>query len=259
MISIKNPIQLAKMRSAGHLLHDVLAATKEIIRPGMTTMDINAFVDEQIRKGGGIPTELGYCGYPASICASIDDEVVHGIPSPHVELKEGSIISIDVTLALDGWQADSCFTAPVGKISAEKQRLMEVTEECFWKGARMAVNGNRIGDVSAAVQNHAEAHGYGVVRDLTGHGIGKEMHEDPSVPNFGTAGHGPRLRPGMTICIEPMITAGTWRVHELADGWTVVTNDHQPAAHYEHTIAVTPKGLPEILTLPGFKWKEEEA
>ena len=232
MISIKNPIQLAKMRSAGHLLHDVLAATREIIRPGMTTMDLIAFVDEQIRKGGGIPTELGYCGYPASICASID-----------------------VTLALDGWQADSCFSAPIGKISAEKQRLLDITEECFWKGARQAINGNRIGDVSNAVQTHAEAHGLGVVRDLTGHGIGKEMHEDPAVPNFGPAGHGSRIRPGMTFCIEPMITMGRWQVHQLSDGWTIVTNDHSPAAHYEHTIAVTPKGLPEILTLPGFTWE----
>ena len=259
MISIKNPIQLAKMRSAGHLLHDVLCATREIIRPGMTTMDINAFVDEKIRKGGGIPTELGYCGYPASICASIDDEVVHGIPSKNVELKEGSIISIDVTLALDGWQADSCFTAPVGKISEEKQRLIQVTEECFWLGARQAVNGNRIGDIGHAVQSHAEANGYGVVRDLTGHGIGREMHEDPSVPNFGFPGHGVRIRPCMTFCVEPMIAMGTWRVHQLADGWTIVTNDHAPAAHYEHTLAVTPHGLPELLTLPGAVWKEAEA
>jgi methionyl aminopeptidase len=255
MISIKNPVQLAKMRSAGHLLHDVLAATREIIRPGMTTMDLNAFVDEQIRRGGGIPTELGYCGYPASICASIDDEVVHGIPSKHVELKEGSIISIDVTLALDGWQADSCFSAPIGEISEEKKRLIQVTEECFWQGARMAVDGNRVGDISSAVQSYAEARGFGVVRDLTGHGIGKEMHEDPSVPNFGNPGHGPRLRQGMTFCIEPMITMGRWQVHQLSDGWTIVTNDHSPAAHYEHTVAVTPKGLPEILTLPGFTWE----
>ena len=255
MISIKNPVQLAKMRSAGHLLHDVLAATREIIRPGMTTMDLNAFVDEQIRRGGGIPTELGYCGYPASICASIDDEVVHGIPSKHVELKEGSIISIDVTLALDGWQADSCFSAPIGEISEEKKRLIQGTEECFWQGARMAVDGNRVGDISSAVQSYAEARGFGVVRDLTGHGIGKEMHEDPSVPNFGNPGHGPRLRQGMTFCIEPMITMGRWQVHQLSDGWTIVTNDHSPAAHYEHTVAVTPKGLPEILTLPGFTWE----
>lgn len=257
MISIKNVDQLAKMRSAGHLLYDVLCAAREAIRPGMTTMDLNNIVDLAIRKGGGIPTELGYCGYPASICASIDDEVVHGIPSPHVELKEGSIISVDVTLALDGWQADSCFTAAIGKISEEKQRLMRVTEECFWLGARMAVNGNRIGDISHAVQSHAEAHGYGVVRDLTGHGIGKAMHEDPSVPNFGIPGHGSRLRPGMTFCVEPMIAMGRWQVHQLSDGWTIVTNDHSPAAHYEHTLAVTPKGLPEVLTYPGFRWKEE--
>lgn len=259
MISIKNPDQLAKMRSAGHLLHDVLCEARAFITPGITTADINAFVDERIRKGGGIPTELGYYGYPASICASIDDEVVHGIPSPNVELLEGSIISIDVTLALNGWQSDSCFTAPVGKISAEKQKLIDVTQECFWLGARMALNGNRIGDVSHAVQQHAEKHGYGVVRDLTGHGIGKDMHEDPSVPNFGEAGHGVRIRPGMTFCIEPMITMGHWQVHQLSDGWTIVTNDHSPAAHYEHTIAVTPRGLPEILTLPGFKWGEAEA
>ncbi len=259
MINIKNPIQLAKMRSAGHLLHDVLAAAKEIIRPGITTLDINAFVEEHIRKGGAIPTELGYCGYPASICASIDDEVVHGIPSPHVELKEGSIISIDVTLALDGWQADSCFTAPVGSISEEKQRLIDVTEACFWRGARMAVNGNRVGDISHAVQSFAESRGYGVVRDLTGHGIGREMHEEPCVPNFGLPGHGSRLRPGMTFCVEPMISMGKWQVHQLADGWTVVANDHSPAAHYEHTLAVTPKGLPELLTLPGAQWKGDEA
>ena len=255
MINLKNDLQLAKMRSAGHLLYDVLSAAKEIIEPGITTMDINRFVDEKIRKGRGIPTELGYCGYPASICASIDDEVVHGIPSRHVRLEEGSIISIDVTLALDGWQADSCFTAPIGEISEEKKRLIQVTEECFWQGARMAVDGNRIGDISSAVQSYAEARGFGVVRDLTGHGIGKEMHEDPSVPNFGNPGHGARLRQGMTFCIEPMITMGRWQVHQLSDGWTIVTNDHSPAAHYEHTIAVTPKGLPEILTLPGFTWE----
>ena len=259
MINLKNPDQLAKMRSAGHLLYDVLMRAREAIRPGITTMALNACVDEAIRKGGGIPTELGYCGYPASICASIDDEVVHGIPSEHVVLREGSIISVDVTLALDGWQADSCFTAPVGKISEEKERLIRVTEECFWKGARAAVNGNRIGDIGAAVQEWAEGHGYGVVRMLTGHGIGRDMHEDPSVPNFGERGRGVRIRPFMTFCVEPMIAMGTWKVHQLADGWTMVTNDHMPAAHYEHTLAVTPRGLPEVLTLPGHVWKEEEA
>lgn len=257
MIILKNPDQLAKMRSAGHLLHDVLCRVRESIQPGMTTMDLNRITDELIRKGGGIPTELGYEGYPASICASVDDEVVHGIPSENVVLKEGSIISIDVTLALDGWQADSAFTAPVGSISAEKERLIRVTEECFWKGARMALNGNRIGDIGAAVQQHAEQNGCSVVRALTGHGIGKSMHEDPSVPNYGEAGHGTRLRPGMTICIEPMINMGRYQVHQLADGWTIVTNDHLPSAHYEHTVAVTPHGRPELLTLPGAVFKED--
>lgn len=254
MIILKNPEQLKKMRSAGHLLYDVLQEVRSRITAGMTTMDLNRITDELIRKGGAIPTELGYCGYPASICASIDDEVVHAIPSENVVLKEGQIISVDVTLALDGWQADSCFTAPVGQISEEKKSLILKTEECFWKGAAMALNGNRIGDISSAVQTHAEKNGLGVVRDLTGHGIGKEMHEDPSVPNFGLAAHGTRLRAGMTICIEPMITMGNWRVHQLADGWTVVTNDHSPAAHYEHTCAIRPDGVPELLTYPNAIW-----
>ena len=257
MIIIKNPDQLAKMRSAGHLLYDVLCRVREEIKPGMTTMDLNRITDELIRQGGGIPTELGYEGYPASICASVDDEVVHGIPSKNAELKEGSIISIDVTLALNGWQADSAFTAPVGSISPEKERLIRVTEECFWQGAKMALNGNRIGDIGAAVQQHAEGNGYSVVRALTGHGIGASMHEDPSVPNYGEPGHGTRLRPGMTICIEPMINMGRYQVHQLADGWTIVTNDHLPSAHYEHTVAVTPHGRPELLTFPGAAFKED--
>lgn len=256
MIILKNPDQLAKMRSAGHLLHDVLMQVREMIVPGITTMDVNRYTDELIRKAGAIPTEYGYCGFPASICASIDDEVVHGIPSENVTLMEGSILSVDVTLALDGWQADSAFTVPVGRVSEEKMRLIRVTEECFWKGAAAAINGNRIGDIGHAVQSHAEMHGYSVVRDLTGHGIGRKMHEDPSVPNFGLPGHGSRLRAGMTFCIEPMIAMGKWQVHQLADGWTIVTNDHKPSAHYEHTIAVTAQGKPELLTLPEAKWEE---
>lgn len=255
MIIIKNPDQLAKMRSAGHLLHDVLCRVREAIQPGITTAALNAYTDEWIRKGGAIPTELNYQGYPASICASIDDEVVHGIPSDAVVLEEGVLLSIDVTLALDGWQADSAFTAPVGQVSDEKRRLIRVTEECFWQGARAALNGNRIGDIGWAVQEHAEKHGMNAVRDLTGHGIGRAMHEDPSVPNYGQPGHGTRLRPGMTICIEPMITLGRWPVHQLSDGWTIVTNDHFPSAHYEHTVAIRPDGEPELLTFPGNPWK----
>lgn len=254
MIIIKNPEQLAKMRSSGHLLYDVLEKVKEEIAPGITTMDLNRICDGLIRKGGGIPTELNYMGYPASICASVNDEVVHGIPSENTVLREGDIISVDVTLSLDGWQTDSAFTAPVGAISEDSRRLIRVTEECFWKGAAQALDGNRVGDISNAVQTHAEAHGYGVVRELTGHGIGRDMHEDPSVPNFGFAGHGARLRQGMTICVEPMITSGRRNVHQLADGWTVVTNDHRNAAHYEHTLAIRPNGQPELLTYPGAPW-----
>ena len=250
MIIIKNQEQIALMRSAGHLLYDVLQYLASQVKPGITTEDINRMADEMIRKNGAIPTELGYAGYPKSICVSVDDEVVHGIPSPNVRLEEGQIVSMDLTLSLNGWQSDSCLTVPVGEISRQKKDLIRVTEECFWLGYRQALNGNRIGDISAAVQKHAESNGCGVVRELTGHGIGREMHEDPSVPNFGLPGHGPRLRPGMTICVEPMITAGNYRVHELADGWTVVTNDHQPASHYEHTILIKKEGEPEILTLP---------
>lgn len=259
MISIKNYEQLAKMRSAGHLLHDVLCRLREAIVPGITTGALDAYAEELIRKAGAIPSFLNYQGYPASICASLEDEVVHGIPSDHVTIESGMILSIDCGLILDGWQADSAFTAPVGQITEEKQRLIRVTEECFWKGAFMTQNGHRLGDIGQAVQAHAESHGYGVIRDLTGHGIGRAMHEDPSIPNFGQAGRGVRIRPGMTLAIEPMIAMGKWPVHQLTDGWTIVTNDHSPCAHYEHTVAVVPDGPPEVLTLPGHTWKGEEA
>ena len=254
MITIKNELQLAKMRSAGHLLYDVHCVLREKMAPGMTTYDLDRIAHELIVKGRAIPSFLGYHDYPATLCVSIDDEVVHGIPSKHVRMEEGSIVSVDCGLILDGWQADSAFTKGMGEISEECKKLIRVTEECFWQGIRQAVDGNRIGDIGAAVQQHAEAHGYGVVRDLTGHGIGQAMHEDPSVPNFGTPGRGVRLRRGMTIAVEPMIAMGRYPVHQLSDGWTIVTNDHKPCSHYEHTIAVT-SGLPEVLTYPGFTWE----
>ena len=254
MISLKNPDQIAKMRVAGALLYEVLQQLREMVKPGVSTAELDARAEELIRKGHAIPSFLNYEGYPASICASVDDAVVHGIPSKKQVLKEGQIISIDCGLILDGWQADSAFTKGMGQISPECEKLIRVTEECFWQGIRQAVDGNRIGDIGAAVQQHAESHGYGVVRDLTGHGIGQEMHEDPSVPNFGTPGRGVRLRRGMTIAVEPMIAMGRYPVHQLSDGWTIVTNDHKPCAHYEHTIAVT-SGLPEVLTYPGFSWE----
>lgn len=258
MISLKNPEQISKMRSAGALLYEVLQKLREVIKPGITTAALDAYAEQLIRKGHAIPSELGFQGYPASICASVDDVVVHGIPSEKQVLQEGQILSVDCTLILDGWQADSAFTMGVGKISPEAQKLIDVTEECFFLGARQAVVGNRLGDVGHAVQEHAEKYGYGVIRDFTGHGIGREMHEDPSVYNYGEAGRGLRLRKGMTICVEPMISMGSWRVKMDDDEWGYRTIDGSICSHYEHTIAINEDGKPEILTLPGFVWEEEQ-
>ncbi len=257
MISIKNPDQIAKMRAAGTLLYEVLQKLREAVKPGTSTAALDVYAEQLIRKNHAIPTSLHYEGFPASICTSVDDAVVHGIPSETQILEEGSIVSIDCTLMLDGWQADSAITVGVGDISPEAAALIETTEQCFWKGARQAVAGNRLGDVGHAVQSWAEGHGCSVIRDLTGHGIGREMHEDPAVYNFGEPGRGLRLRKGMTICVEPMIAAGDWHVTIDDDEWCFRTRDHSLCAHYEHTIAINEDGLPEILTLPGFVWKEE--
>lgn len=256
MITIKNSAQIAKMREAGAMLHDVLTQVKGMIEPGVTTKEIDHFAEKLIRSYGAIPSFLNYEGYPASICASIDSQVVHGIPSKNVVLKEGQILSVDCGLILDGWQSDSAFTAGVGKISEEAQRLIDVTEESFFAAMEVAREGNRISDIGHAVQQYVESRGFATVRALCGHGIGREMHEDPSVPNYGIPGHGIRLRRGMTIAVEPMITAGGYRVKTLSDGWTVVTTDGSLAAHYEHTIAIT-DGEPELLSLPGYR-KEEK-
>ena len=257
MISLKNPSQISKMRDAGKVLYEVLQSLREVIRPGVSTKDIDTLAEQLIRKQHAIPSELNYEGYPASICASINDEVVHGIPNPKRILKEGDIISIDCTVLLDGWQADSAFTVGVGQISPEAEKLIRVTEECFWKGVRQAVVGNRLGDVGSAIQKHANINGFNPVRDYTGHGIGREMHEDPAVYNFGEPGRGLRLRRGMTLAVEPMICQGDWHLINDDDGWGVRTRDHLLCSHYEHTIAVTEDGFPEILTLPGYVWKEE--
>ena len=257
MIYLKNAQQLDCMRRSGALLYDVLCRLREAIKPGMSTAELDVYAEQLIRKHKAIPSFLDYQGYPASICASINDEVVHGIPSETAILKEGDILSVDCGLILDGWQSDSAFTIGVGKISAENQKLIDVTEESFFKGIRKAIAGNHIGDIGHAVQTHAESFGYGVVRDLTGHGIGRNMHEDPSVPNFGRPGHGTRLRAGMTLAIEPMITMGDYHVAELEDGWTIVTEDGSFCSHYEHTIAINEKGLPEILSFPGYVLTED--
>ena len=257
MISIKNPDQIGKMREAGALLYEVLCRLREAIKPGMSTAELDVYAEQLIRKHKAIPSFLDYQGYPASICASLNDEVVHGIPADDAIIKEGDILSIDCGLILDGWQADSAFTVGVGEITPEARKLIDVTEESFYKGIRKAIAGNHLGDIGHAVQAHAESFGYGVVRDLTGHGIGRDMHEDPSVPNFGRPGHGTRLRAGMALAIEPMIAMGDYHVAQLDDGWTIVTEDGSLCSHYEHTIAINEKGLPELLTYPGYVLTEE--
>lgn len=250
MISMKNPHQIEKMREAGAILHEVLTQVRAKIEPGITTQELDRFAEQLIRKHGCIPSFLHYQGFPATLCTSPNEQVVHGIPGKTV-LREGDILSVDGGLILDGWQADSAFTAPVGKVSEQARALIEVTEECFFEALAVAREGNRLSDIGHAVQAYAEARGYGVIRDLCGHGIGREMHEDPEVPNYGNPGHGIRLRAGMTLAVEPMIAAGDWRVKTCRDGWTVVTADGSLCAHYEHTIAIT-GGEPEILTLPGY-------
>lgn len=257
MISIKNAEQLQAMRRSGALLYDVLQRLRDAIRPGMTTAELDVYAEQMIRKHGGVPSFLNYHGFPGSICASLNEKVVHGIPDDKTILRDGDILSIDCGVILDGWQSDSAFTVGVGAISAQAAALIEITEECFWQGVRKAVVGNRLGDLGAAIQKYAEEHGCSVIRDLTGHGIGKAMHEEPTVLNYGQAGHGMRFRAGMTLAVEPMISLGGYEVRELDDGWAFVTTDGSLTSHYEHTIAITEDGLPEILTLPGFAWKED--
>lgn len=254
MITIKNELQIEKMRKAGELLHSVLEQLRAEIRPGVTTKHLDQMAEKLIRAGDGVPSFKGFEGFPFSICASVDDQVVHGFATDE-KLQKGQLLSIDCGVILDGWQSDSAFSALVGGGTPEAQKLIDVTEECFWIGASMARSGNRLGDVSHAIQVHAEKHGYGVIRDLCGHGIGQEMHEDPNVPNFGHPGRGVRLQPGMTIAIEPMISMGTWKVFVDENDWTIHTRDGSLASHYEHTVLIT-DGEPEILSFPGAKVSE---
>ena len=236
--------------SALPLLFAAMKAVKSAIRPGVTTAELDRVAESVIRSHGAIPSEKGYEGFPGSICASPDDMVVHGIPSESVVLREGQIISIDCTVLLDGYQADMARTFPVGEISPEAQALIDAAKESFGKGLAFARKGYRIGDISHAIQTSVEGHGYGVVRSLCGHGIGKEMHEDPEVPNFGKPGHGLRLREGLCIAVEPMITAGDYRVYIAEDNWAFLTRDHSLSAHYENTLAITESGEALILTMP---------
>ena len=248
MITIKNASQIAKMREAGALLHEVLEQLKGKIEPGITTKELDRYAEKLIRGYGAVPSFLNYEGYPASICASVDSQVVHGIPDESTVLREGQIISIDSGLILDGWQSDSAFTVGVGTVSPQAQRLIDVTEQSFFAALQVAREGYRISDIGHAVQQYVEERGYSAVRDLCGHGIGREMHEDPAVPNYGKLGTGPRLKANTVICIEPMISMGNYRVRILDDDWGAVTIDGSPAAHYENTVAVREDGV-EILTL----------
>ena len=248
MITIKNSRELALMREACRLSAQALKVGGEAVEPGVTTGEIDRLIRRFIEKAGAKPSFLGYGGYPASACISVNGTVIHGIPGNYV-IKAGDIVSIDVGACLNGYHGDNAATFPAGDVSPEAQALMDATRESLHEGIRMAQPGNRVGDIGAAVQRYVEVRGYSVVRNFTGHGVGTDLHEDPSVPNFGTPGRGPRLLPGMTIAIEPMVNAGTHEVDILRDGWTTVTKDGKLSAHFEHTVAVTPEG-PVILTLP---------
>ena len=258
MIYIKSAAQIAVMRQAGAKLYEVLQELRQAVKPGMTTLELDGIAEKRIRDHGATPSFLGYHGFPASLCTSINEQVVHGIPSKDVVLREGDILSVDCGLIFDGWQSDSAFTVGIGEIPQSSQKLIDVTEECFFVGARQAAQGNRLQDIGHAIQELAESHGYGVVRELVGHGIGREMHEEPSVPNYGKPGHGVRLRAGMTLAVEPMIAMRSPAVQELDDGWTVVTIDRSPCSHYEHTLVINDRGLPELLSYPGYDFAEVE-
>ncbi len=256
-VTIKSPREIELMRKAGEILamvHEELAAA---LHPGMSTMDIDRLGEKLIRSHGCIPSFKNYNGYPGSICVSVNDEVVHGIPSRHRILKEGDIVSLDAGVIYKGYHSDAARTWGVGAVSPEAQKLMDVTKQAFFEGIRFAKAGNHLNGISSAIQRYAESFGYGVVRDLVGHGIGTHLHEDPEVPNFAMKRKGILLQPGMTLAVEPMINAGRPEVNWLEDGWTVVTDDHSLSAHYENTILIT-EGEPELLSLPGFQKKQEE-
>ena len=248
MIHVKTDEQIAKMRVSGKMTRDVLDLIGRSIRVGMTTKELDKIAYDYILSCGATPSFLGYNGYPASLCVSIDEAVVHGIPSSDVVIKEGQIVSVDVGVIYDGWQGDAARTFMVGEVSEEKKKLVTVTEECFFKAIENLRDGTPLGNIGYAVQSHAEANGFSVVRALVGHGIGQQMHEDPQVPNYGKRGTGIRLKKGMVLAIEPMINAGDFKVDFLSDGWSVVTKDRKPSAHYENTVAITDDGV-EILTL----------
>ena len=249
MVIIKTAREISLMKDACRISANALRLAGEYVKPGVTTREIDEKVREYIEKQGATPSFLGYGGFPASACISVNDVVIHGIPSKEQVLQEGDIVSVDVGAFYNGYHGDNAYTYACGKVSENAEKLMDATRIGLEKGIEAALAGNRVGDIGSAVQKYVEDRGYSVVRDFVGHGVGADLHEDPSVPNFGTPGHGPRLLPGMTIAIEPMINCGTHEIEMLPDGWTVLTRDRKLSAHFEHTVAITDDGC-EVLTLP---------
>jgi methionyl aminopeptidase len=247
VIIIKSPEEIKKMRQACRMVATVLEELKSFLRGGLSTKEIEKYIENLILKMGGIPAFKGYRGYPASACISINEQVVHGIPSEKIFIKEGDIVSIDVGVLYDGFYGDAAYTYPIGKVSNKAEKLLSVTKEALKRGINKAKHTARVGDISSAIQRYVEENKFSVVRAFVGHGIGRALHEDPQIPNFGREGTGPKLRAGMTIAIEPMVNAGTHEVTILSDGWTAVTKDGELSAHFEHTIAIT-ENEPEILT-----------
>jgi methionyl aminopeptidase len=256
MIIGKSQKEIDKMRASGQLVGRVLKELRAMVEPGMTTMEVNNAAEKMIRDGGAFPTFKGYNGFPYSICASVNEQVVHGFPSDY-SLKEGDIFSIDVGVTLNGFVGDTAATIPVGAVTEDRLKLIRVTEECLQLAIEQCRAGNHLGDIGWAVQSHAETHGYSVVRDYVGHGIGRRMHEDPQIPNYGKPGKGAKIKNGYVFAVEPMINMGQHHTKTLKDGWTVVTLDAQPSAHVEHTIAITEEG-PEVLTFVGSDVAVEE-
>ena len=249
MIICKSPSELERMKAANQVVAEVLQALREAVRPGVTTGELDALAEARIRAAGAEPAFKGYHGFPASLCASVNEEVIHGIPSQR-ELMEGDIVSLDIGAVLDGFYGDSAITVPVGRVSELAAQLLEVTEESLHHAIAQVKVGARISDLGHAVQTHVEGHGFSVVREFVGHGIGSKLHEEPQIPNYGPAGRGPRLAEGMVLAIEPMVNMGKPAVRVLSDGWTAVTKDGQLSAHFEHTVAVTTAG-PLVLTAVG--------
>jgi len=249
VIVLKSPAELAVMRRACQVAAAALAAVVEAVRPGATTRELDRIAEDRIRTLGGVPSFLGYRGFPASLCVSVNDEVVHGIPGRR-RLREGEIVSLDLGAIVEGFHGDLAVTVPVGSISEDLRRLLQVTAASLEEGIRAVRPGGRLGDVSAAIQRYVERHGFSVVRDFAGHGVGRRLHEEPAVPNFGRPGNGVVPQPGMTLAIEPMVNAGASDVTVDPDGWTVRTRDHEPSAHFEHTVAVTETGADVLTGLP---------